>query len=76
MSSQKNISPQKEPTNNRPPERFNPKVLLIFLAILSAMLVLWFSNVSTGAGHQQLSRAVPVPWPGRDLLSERIDLFS
>ena len=55
MSSQKNISPQKEPTNNRPPERFNPKVLLIFLAILSAMLVLWFSNVSTGAGHQQLS---------------------
>ena len=55
MPSQKNISPEKEPTNNRPPERFNPKVLLIFLAILSAMLFLWFSSVGTEAGHKQLS---------------------
>ena len=55
MSSQKNISPQKEPANNRPPERFNPKVLLIFLAIISVMVVLWFSNVGTGANHQKLS---------------------
>ena len=55
MSSQQNIPPQKEPMNNRPPERFNPKVLLIFLAVISVMTVLWFSSVDSGANHQQLT---------------------
>ena len=55
MSSKQKIPPQKEPANNRPPERFNPKVLLIFLAIISVMLVLWFSDMGTSASHQKLS---------------------
>ena len=55
MSSQKNIPPRKEPANNRSPERFNPKVLLIFLLIISVMTVLWFSNVDSTVNHKQLT---------------------
>lgn len=55
MSSQQNIPPQKEPGSNRPPERFNPKVLLIFLAVISVMTVLWLSNVESNGSHQKLT---------------------
>ncbi len=55
MSSKQNIPPHKEPTNNRPPERFNPKVLLIFLAVISVMTVLWFSNAGSMGNHKKLT---------------------
>lgn len=40
---------------NRQPERFNPKVLLIFLGVISVMTVLWFSNVGSGTNIKQLT---------------------
>ena len=56
MSSQQTPpQPQKEPTNNRQPERFNPKVLLIFLAIISVMTILWFSNTGSSESHKRLT---------------------
>ena len=55
MSSQQNPSSQKESANNRSPERFNPKVLLIFLIIISVMTVLWFSNVGSEVNHKHLT---------------------
>jgi cell division protease FtsH len=55
MSSQQNPHQQKEPSNNGQPERFNPKVLLIFLVIISAIIGLWFAQPNTGANHEQLT---------------------
>jgi cell division protease FtsH len=53
--SQQNTPLQKEPGNNGQPERFNPKVLLIFLVIISAIIVLWFVQPSAGANHERLT---------------------
>lgn len=55
MSLQKNMPPHKEPQNNRQPERFNPKVLLIFLVIISAIIGLWFAQPGAGSNHQRLT---------------------
>jgi cell division protease FtsH len=53
--SQQNTPLQKEPGNNGQPERFNPKVLLIFLVIISAIIVLWFVQPSAGANQERLT---------------------
>ncbi|CAA6678651.1 MULTISPECIES: ATP-dependent zinc metalloprotease FtsH [unclassified Lentimonas] len=53
--SQQNKPQQKEPGNNGQPERFNPKVLLIFLVIISAIIGLWFAQPDAGANHQRLT---------------------
>ena len=55
MSSQQNTPQQKEPANNGQPERFNPKVLLIFLVIISAIIGLWFAQPGAGANHERLT---------------------
>ena len=53
MSSQKNT--ENNPPDNRPPERFNPKVLLFFLVIVAAIVGLWFAQPGTGANHERLT---------------------
>lgn len=55
MSSAPNNPPHKETPKNRPPERFNPRVLLIFLAVISVMTILWFSNTTSSGNHQKLT---------------------
>ncbi len=51
---------QKSPKNNSngrnsPPERFQPKVLLIWLAVIVAMIALWFASPREGMGTTKLS---------------------
>jgi cell division protease FtsH len=53
--SQQNTPQQKEPGNNGQPERFNPKVLLIFLVIITAIIGLWFAQPGAGANHERLT---------------------
>ena len=53
--SQQNTPPQKEPSNHGQPERFNPKVMLIFLVIISAIIGLWFAQPGGSANHERLT---------------------
>ena len=43
------------PGRNGPPERFQPKVLIIWLVIISAIIALWFAQPGTGSNVRQLS---------------------
>jgi cell division protease FtsH len=55
MSSE-NKKPQKnDPGNNGSPQRFQPKVLLVYLVIVAAILTIWFSNPGAGANVKQLT---------------------
>lgn len=49
------MPPQKDPNRKGPPERFQPKVLLIWLVIISALLALWFAQPGAGADAQRLT---------------------
>jgi cell division protease FtsH len=55
MSSQSNKSQNNESGRNRPPERFQPKVLLIWLVIITAMIALWYASPSDPAGSKKYS---------------------
>lgn len=48
------MPPNKDPNRKGPSERFQPKVLLIWLVIISALLALWFAQPS-GADAQRLT---------------------
>jgi cell division protease FtsH len=55
MSSE-NKKPQKnEPGNNGSPQRFQPKVLLVYLVIVAAILTIWFANPGAGTNIKQLT---------------------
>jgi cell division protease FtsH len=55
MSAQQNTPQKKDPGNNGQPERFKPKVLLIWLVIISAIVALWFAQPSAGANLERLT---------------------
>jgi cell division protease FtsH len=55
MSVQQNTPQKKDPGNDGQPERFKPKVLLIWLVIISAIVALWFAQPSTGANLVRLT---------------------
>ncbi len=54
MSSENN-SPQQNNSGNNGPQRFQPKVLLIYLVIVAAILTIWFANPGAGSNVQQLT---------------------
>jgi cell division protease FtsH len=55
MSSENNTPQRNNNGNNGSPQRFQPKVLLIYLVIVAAILTIWFANPGAGANVKQLS---------------------
>jgi cell division protease FtsH len=55
MSSENKKPKKNEPGNNGPPQRFQPKVLLVYLVIVAAILTIWFANPGAGANVKQLT---------------------
>ena len=55
MSSQPNTPQKNDSGRNGPPERFQPKVLLIWLVIITAMIALWFASPRDPAGSKKYS---------------------
>jgi len=55
MSLKNKNSSGKDSGNQSPPQRFQPKVLLIYLVIVAAILTIWFANPSAGSNIQQLT---------------------
>jgi len=55
MSSENNTPPDNNNGNNGSPQRFQPKVLLIYLVIIAAILTIWFANPGAGSNVEQLS---------------------
>lgn len=55
MSSENNTPQKNNNGNNGSPQRFQPKVLLIYLVIVAAILTIWFANPSAGSNVKQLS---------------------
>lgn len=55
MSSEKNTPQKNNNGNNGSPQRFQPKVLLIYLVIVAAILTIWFANPGAGSNVKQLS---------------------
>jgi len=55
MSSNPNPPPNHNSGRNGPPERFQPKVLLIWLVIISAIIALWFAQPGAGSNVRQLT---------------------
>ncbi|MGB0416103.1 MAG: ATP-dependent zinc metalloprotease FtsH [Coraliomargarita sp.] len=53
MSSQPNKPPNNDSGRNGPPERFQPKVLLIWLVIITAMIALWYASPRDPAGSKK-----------------------
>ncbi|MGB0259248.1 MAG: cell division protein FtsH, partial [Coraliomargarita sp.] len=49
MSSQSNTPKNNEPNKNGPPERFQPKVLVIWLVIIVAIIALMYSTTPEAA---------------------------
>lgn len=46
---------KKEPGSGKSPQRFQPKVLIIYLVILAGVLTLWFANSNANSGVKQLT---------------------
>jgi cell division protease FtsH len=46
---------KKESGSGKSPQRFQPKVLIIYLVILAGVLTLWFANSSANSGVKQLT---------------------
>ena len=46
---------KKEPSSGKTPQRFQPKILIIYLVILAGVLTLWFANSSAKSGVKQLT---------------------
>ena len=55
MSSENNKSPKNNSGNNGAPQRFQPKVLLVYLVIVAAILTIWFANPGAGSNVKQLT---------------------
>ncbi len=55
MSSENNKPQKNESGNNGSPQRFQPKVLLVYLVIVAAILTIWFANPGAGANVKQLT---------------------
>lgn len=55
MSSENNKPQKNESGNNGSPQRFQPKVLLVYLVIVAAILTIWFANPSAGTNVKQLT---------------------
>lgn len=55
MSSQPNTPQKNDSGRNGPPERFQPKVLLIWLVIITAMVALWFAQPDGATGRKVLT---------------------
>ena len=55
MSSENNTPQKNEPGNNGSPQRFQPKVMLVYLVIVAAILTIWFANPGAGANIKQLT---------------------
>ena len=55
MSSENNTPQNNDPGRSGPPQRFQPKVLLIYLVIVGAILTIWFANPGAGSNVEQLT---------------------
>ncbi len=55
MSKKNSPPPKGGPGRSGPPDRFQPKVLLIWLVIISAIVALWFIQPGTAAGVKPLT---------------------
>jgi cell division protease FtsH len=55
MSSENNTPPKNDSGKNSTPQRFQPKVLLVYLVIVAAILTIWFANPSAGKNVKQLT---------------------
>ncbi|WP_269524701.1 ATP-dependent zinc metalloprotease FtsH [Coraliomargarita parva] len=55
MSSKQNSPQNNNSGRNGPPERFQPKVLLIWLVIITAIVALWFAQPGTGTNNEALT---------------------
>ena len=49
------MPPKNDSGRNGPPERFQPKVLLIWLVIITAMIALWYASPRDPAGSKKFS---------------------
>ena len=57
MPTEQKPSKKNNSGRNSPPERFQPKVLLVWLAIITAMIALWYASPRDGMGAKKLSIA-------------------
>ncbi|MGC6505327.1 MAG: ATP-dependent zinc metalloprotease FtsH [Coraliomargaritaceae bacterium] len=57
MPTEQKPSQKNNSGRNTPPERFQPKVLLVWLAIITAMIALWYASPRDGLGAKKLSIA-------------------
>ena len=55
MSSENNNSKKNNSGSNGSPQRFQPKVLLVYLVIVAAILTIWFANPGAGSNVKQLT---------------------
>ncbi|MFT5837314.1 MAG: cell division protease FtsH [Candidatus Azotimanducaceae bacterium] len=55
MSSENNKPQNNDSGKNGSPQRFQPKVLLIYLVIVAAILTIWFANPGAGSNVKQLT---------------------
>ena len=55
MSSENNTSSKNNSGNNGSPQRFQPKVLVIYLVIVAALLTIWFANPGTNTNVRVLT---------------------
>lgn len=49
------VEKNQNPNKNSPPERFQPKALLLWVIVIIALLALWFSTPNVGGNQKQLS---------------------
>jgi cell division protease FtsH len=49
------VEKNQNPNKNSPPERFQPKALLLWAIVIIALIALWFSTPSVGGDQKQLS---------------------
>ncbi|MGC6424981.1 MAG: ATP-dependent zinc metalloprotease FtsH [Lentimonas sp.] len=55
MPSENNSPNNNEPGRSGPPQRFQPKILFIYLLIGAALLTIWFANPGASANARQLT---------------------
>ncbi len=55
MLSKNNKPTKNDSGNNGSPQRFQPKVMLVYLVIVAAILTIWFANPSAGTNVKQLT---------------------
>ena len=55
MPSENNNSKKNNFGSNGSPQRFQPKVLLVYLVIVAAILTIWFANPGAGSNVKELT---------------------